>query len=82
MPEMTLGGRNDLGRVCRALEATARLPLATGGDEAWIRSVLVKINSQHRTDIVYVRQQYGYIFSYKKLSSAVLLARIKTNHNL
>jgi hypothetical protein len=83
MPTLKLGSNsNSLEQVCRALETTAKLPPTTGGDVAWIRSLLVKINRRNQTDIVYDHEDFGYIFFFKKLSSSVLLNQIKTKHKL
>lgn len=83
MPAMKLGGHSAAGgHVCRALEATAGLPRGSGGDIAWIRNLLVLINQKNRTDITYAGEDYGYIFTYHRPASAVLLGNIKRKYGL
>jgi hypothetical protein len=83
MPVMKLGTHSSsLGRVCRALEATAGIPQGAGGDGAWVCKMLAIINQKNRTDIRLVGEDYGYLFAYSAPAGAALLGRIKARYGL
>lgn len=84
MPEMKLGTHsNAWNQVLRALEWAAGLPPASGGgDIAWMKGLLDRINQTKGTDIKYSRESYGYIFTYGKVESAALIGEIKNKYGL
>ena len=83
MPLMKLGtSTRSRSVVLRAMEKAAGLPLGQGGDDAWLRQVVEKINDDKDTDIKYDHEDYGYLFAYGSPASAVLLGEIKKSNNL
>jgi hypothetical protein len=66
----------------RALEETAGLPPAVGGDRNWLEQLVVRINDTKGTDLKYQNENYGYVFEYAPPESAMLLGEIKQKPNL
>ena len=83
MLETKLGIRSeDWPQVDKALEETAELPHSKGPlIERWAMLCDV-INASEKTDIKYLRQDWGYWFSYTKLESLVLLKALKQKYGL
>lgn len=83
MPTMRLGSTSShLGNVLRAFEQAVGLPPGSGGDTAWLRTLLDSLNKANGTDIAYVREDYGYHFSYNSPQGAMILGAIKEQNKL
>ena len=73
-----LGGHsNQLGQVCRAMEKVLGLPRGTEVSLPFFKNLLHQANQRVFSDLVFDREDYGYLVRYTKVESARFVSDVK-----
>ena len=83
MPEIKLQTHSSyLKQVVNAFEGELGLPISSGPDTAWLKTLVAEYNKANETDIEYSHEDYGYWFSYTTPAEAKLLAALREEYKL
>ena len=71
-----------LKHVVNAFEGELGLPISSGPDIAWLKTLVAEYNKANETDIEYSHDDHGCWFSYTTTAEAKLLAALREEYKL